>query len=216
MFIMTTIIIVVTLYVFVARDKINTWGATDEEVNSTFPGDELLPSVHGQSTHAITIHAPPATIWQWLVQFGQGRGGFYSYDRLENLFGMDIHSADRILPEYQQLTVGDRIHFAKKGPIFIVAALELEQSLILRMPDQITLEFADSNSPDYFDTTWGFILNPVDDHTTRLIIRGRATSNSLTGRVTNEILGIISCIMEHKMLHGIKARAERSVALAST
>lgn len=83
------------------------WGATNQEADASFSGDELIPYAPWRTTHAITIQAPIEMVWSWVVQMGQGRGGFYSYDWLENLFGMNIHNADRILPEYQQLKVGD-------------------------------------------------------------------------------------------------------------
>lgn len=82
------------------------WGATDEEVKRTLPGDELVPAPEWQWTHAITINAPPEQVWPWIVQMGQGRGGFYSYEALEDLVGCKIHNASRIVPEWQDLKVG--------------------------------------------------------------------------------------------------------------
>ena len=83
------------------------WGATEEEVAMALPGDELTPPPIEQNTRAITIAAPPEEVWPWLVQMGADRGGFYSYAWLENLFGLKIHNADRIVDGWQQLAVGD-------------------------------------------------------------------------------------------------------------
>src|SRR5512138_912253 len=85
------------------------WGATKEEASQAMPGD----LDHIGWTRAITINATPEQIWPWLLQWGQGRGGWYSYDWLENLFGFDIHTADRILPQYQNLAIGDPICMAR-------------------------------------------------------------------------------------------------------
>ena len=90
----------------VLRGSHNRWGATPAEVSATMPGDELVPKPKITSTRAITINAPPHEVWPWLAQIGQSRGGFYSYDALENLARCDIHSADRIIPQLQQLHPG--------------------------------------------------------------------------------------------------------------
>ena len=91
----------------VLRRRYLRWGATDEEVQAGLPGDETLPDADLVATRAITIHAAPMDVWPWLTQMGQGRGGLYSYDWLENLIGCDIHSADRIMPKWQHIKVGD-------------------------------------------------------------------------------------------------------------
>src|SRR5262245_16975700 len=84
-----------------------TWGASAEEVGRELPGDDLLPVPDIVCTRAVTVDAPPSAIWPWLVQMGSGRGGAYTYDWIENLFGLGMHSADEILPEFQNLRLGD-------------------------------------------------------------------------------------------------------------
>ena len=86
-----------------------TWGARPEEVSRNLPGDELLADAGIVSTRAITVDAPPGAIWPWLVQMGSGRGGVYTYDWIENLLGLNMHSARRILPQFQDLKVGDEL-----------------------------------------------------------------------------------------------------------
>ena len=109
------------------------WGATEDEVKATLPGDDLVPDPILVSNRAITIQAPNDTIWPWLVQLGQGRGGFYSYQRLENMVGCDVHNAVRVVPELQDLKTGDLVRLGPEGmPAFDVAAIEPISALILR------------------------------------------------------------------------------------
>jgi hypothetical protein len=197
----------VIAYVTVVHRFINRWGATATEVQAALPGDEHVPQPQVTSTRAITIEAPVHTVWQWLVQIGQGRGGFYSYDFLENLLGLDIHSTDRIQPELQTLQPGDLIHMGPEGPYFKVLYVEPEQALVLMGGDP-DKDDADPTAPDYYGSTWSFILKPLDDQTTRLVIRGRGATNVPALRIMNYFLEPIIFIMEQKMLRGIKQRAE--------
>ena len=96
-------------YATLIRPRILRWGATDEEAAERLPGDEVVAQPRYQTTHAVTIHARRSEVWPWLVQLGQGRGGLYSYDWLENLFGLGFRSADRIIPDLQRLAVGDQV-----------------------------------------------------------------------------------------------------------
>ena len=91
------------------------WGATSAEGAAAMPGDELVGGRLAQSTRAVTIDAPPEKVWPWLVQFGAGRGGLYSYDAAERLLGIDLRNADRILPEDQHIAVGDTIWVTPEG-----------------------------------------------------------------------------------------------------
>ena len=110
---------ITALYAFVVRPWHLRWGATDAEVDMTLPCDELVEQPKLNATHAITINAPASKIWPWLVQMGQTRGGFYSYDWLENLVGCHMHNADRIHAEWQELQVGDEVWLHPKAPQFI-------------------------------------------------------------------------------------------------
>ncbi len=201
---------VVVAYVAVVRRLINRWGATTAEVQESLPGDDKLPRSQTMSTRAITINAPAESVWKWVIQIGHGRGGFYSYDGLENLFGLNIHSANEIVPELQELVVGDVVKLAPDGgPIFRVVELRPSSALVLRAFDPKTGDAPDPESPDYYDSTWSFILEPVDDQTTRFLIRGRGQTNSPFWRAFNYALEPITFIMEQKMLRSIKQRAEQ-------
>ena len=96
-------------YAFFVRPWHLKWGATEEELNMSLPGDGLVQNPKLNATHAITINAPVRDVWPWLVQVGQNRGGFYSYTWLENLVGCEMRNADQIVPEWQELKVGDEV-----------------------------------------------------------------------------------------------------------
>jgi hypothetical protein len=193
-------------YVVVARPRINQWGATDQEHQATWPGDHLITRPSFVWTNAITIQAPAAQIWPWLVQLGQGRGGLYSYDWLENLIGCDVHSTDRILPAFQTpLQVGDRvIRMARYAPSNPVALFEPCRALVLGHIKDTHAELAAGQAR----SSWAFILQPVDQDSTRLLVRCRGSS--LMGRLQ----GPVQFVMQHKTMLGIKQRAERAAAVA--
>ena len=199
------ILLVGAIYV-VVRPRINQWGATDQEHRSIWPGDQLVARPSFVWTNAITIHALAAQVWPWLVQLGQGRGGLYSYDWLENLIGCDVHSTDRILPQFQtRLQVGDRlIRMARYAPCSPVALFEPQRALVLGHVEDTYAELAAGHAR----STWAFLLQPVDRDSTRLLVRCRG--NSLMARVQ----GPVQFVMQRKMMLGIKQRAEgKSAAL---
>src|SRR5579864_5132713 len=143
------------------RRQCLTWGARPDEVSRKLPGDELLPRAGIVATRAITIDAPPAAIWPWLVQMGSGRGGVYTYDWIENLFGLDMHSARRILPQFQEVTASDEFPLGPGRPTMRVAVFDPGRTF--------TLRFADGN------WVWIFALF-AEDGQTRLISRNRIAS----------------------------------------
>jgi len=124
-------VIAVAACTLVARPLQLTWGAKDRESEEPLPGDDLIAHADLAATRAITIRASSSEVWPWIAQLGQGRGGFYSYDFLENLVGCDIHSADRIVPEWQDVSVGDEVRFAPEVGL-AVAFVEQARSLVLR------------------------------------------------------------------------------------
>ena len=190
------------------------WGATDAEVRRSLPGDDLVPHPKGEYMHAITIHAPAAKVWPWLVQIGQGRGGFYSYELLENMIGCNIHNADRIIPELQNLEVGDSIPMhPTMGSPYKVTAIEPGTALVLqiRVDTQTgkTFELGDMMPDTYLNQSWLLFLDESNEGTTRLISRSRNDWNqSLGNTVFFGIFGPITLVMDRKMLKGIKQRAE--------
>jgi len=183
-------------YVWGVRPWHLRWGATDEEVGKRLAGDELVPVAKLKANHAITINAAAADVWPWLVQMGQTRGGFYSYTWLENLVGCHMRNADKIIPEWQELKVGDSVWLHPKAPPLQVADIEPGRAIVLK--------------------GWGaFILEPIDEKTTRLIVRSQGNYDpDLKNVVLNFLLWRVvfepaHFIMERKMLLGIKERAEK-------
>ena len=190
------------------------WGAADAEIQQTLPGDDLVPHPKGEYIHAITIHAPATDIWPWLVQIGQGRGGFYSYELLENIIGCKMKNADKIMPELQHLEIGDSIPMhPTMGSPYKVAAIEPGCALVLQIREDTqtrkTSELSDTMPDKYMNQSWVFFLNERDDGTTRLISHSRNDWNqSLGNRLFFSIFGAITVTMDRKMLLGIKERAE--------
>jgi hypothetical protein len=202
----------IATYIIVLRPRHLRWGATDEEVDHALPGDELVPNPQLKATHAITVKAPPNKVWPWLVQLGQGRGGFYSYDWIENMMGLDIHTADRILAEHQTLAVGDLIPLSADGFGIPVAVVEPKRALVLhgdtRRPGSSVPPVLKPS--DYFAVSWGFYLLEQPDGSTRLVERWQAEWNpAFHNNVFYRVfLEPGAFIMERKMLLGIKERAE--------
>ncbi|MCC6803622.1 MAG: hypothetical protein IT319_12125 [Anaerolineae bacterium] len=183
------------------------WGATPAEVAMSLPGDQFVPKPRWTYTHAVIVDAPSAEVWRWVAQMGYGRGGLYSYEGLENLIGCDMRNADRIVPEWQHVKIGDEFRIDSRVPPLPVALVEPERDLVMHgKPDN------DSGSPNH---CWGFHLLPLEGSRTRLISRARTyytltTANRLAwGPALMEPIGFV---MERKMLLGIKQRAEANVA----
>jgi hypothetical protein len=189
------------------------WGASDEELAATYPGDEILAEGKTSVTRAITVEAPPSAIWPWLLQIGQGRGGFYSYDWLENLLGLDIHTLETIVPELQALEEGDFISFAKNTPGgMFVAQMIPERALVLQAADPDTRGPVDHAAQTYLDATWAFILEEIDEGVTRLITRFRAEGKPDVGAAAfGALIELPHFIMERKMLLTLKRLAEGRV-----
>jgi hypothetical protein len=180
------------LYARVLRKSILNWGATDEETSTRLPGDELLEHADGVSTRAIDIDAPPAAVWPWLAQMGPApRGGAYTYDWIENLLGLHMHSTDDVLAERQNPQVGET--FSLGSNRMRIDRLESERVLAWRSEDG--------------NWVWTFVLEPRDGGT-RLISRNRFRLPKLVARIGMLPMEPGSLVMERKMLRGIKQRAE--------
>lgn len=185
------------VYWLIVQRHIRHWGAQPGDAGRVLPGDRYVPDAAYRATRAVTIHAPPRAIWPWLLQIGQDRGGYYSYDWLENLAGLEIHSADRIVPAWQTLAVGDLVRAAPGEVGFRVAQIDPERVLV----------YSEGNA-----YSWVLALEPMTAQTTRLIARFQATGKParLMGLLYTALLELPHFIMERKMLLGIKARAERT------
>ena len=185
-----------------ARARQLRWGASAQECDASLPGDDLIVSPDLTATRAITVRASAGQVWPWIAQLGQGRGGFYSYDFLENLAGCDIHSADRIVPEWQEIKVGDEVKLAPEVGVD-VAAVEPGRSLVLRGGVPM------GKTPPPYDFTWAYALRERSHETTRLLVRERYAYTRRWAPFLVEPVEAVSFVMHQKMLRGIRDRAER-------
>jgi hypothetical protein len=188
----------VWLYHARLRDWHLNWGATPEEIDAELPGDDLVESPDIVANRAIAIDAPPSAIWPWLVQMGPGRGGAYTYDWVENVFGLGMHSADRIHPEWQQLQLDDTPSVPpgdEPGPNAMrVRVLDPERTLVTASDDRTW--------------AWGFYLFSTSEGTRLLSRNSIKTGSSVGAKIAMGIMSPGSWVMERRMLHGIKGRAE--------
>jgi hypothetical protein len=159
------------------------------------------------TTRAVTVRVAADGVWPWIAQLGQARGGFYSYDVLENLVGCDIHSAERVVPEWQSIDVGDAVHLHPEVSL-IAAVVQQGRALVLRGGVPIG-----RMAPPY-DFTWAFVLRDQADGSTRLVVRERYGYSRGWARLLVEPAELISFVMSQRMLRGIKERAERAVRAA--
>jgi hypothetical protein len=193
-----------------ARPWMDSWGSKADERARPLPGDDLVPDAE-QQTHAITIDASTAAVWPWLLQMGQGRGGFYSHDRLERLVGADIRNADEIHPEWQDLAVGELMRTYRPVPRFeplgwIVSAIEPERVLVVREPQR----------GDVINSSWSFVLED-DAGRTRLLSRWRFRRRGVAHVVFKWLVfDPAHFVMETGVLRGLKGRAEGCPPVSDT
>ncbi len=185
------------------------WGATEEEMDQEYQGDEYVPVPKWGATHAISIQASPEDIWPWLVQIGQEKGGFYSYEKLENFAGCGIQNATEVLESYQSIQAGDLVKLHKETPPMKVALADPCHTLLLEGNPAYTEGEVSENAID-MKTTWGFYLK-AQDKFTRLISRTRydyprGLGSALMGGP--HLIEPISFVMERKMLKVIKQLVE--------
>ena len=196
-------------FLVIIRPSYLNCGSTADERSKRLPGDEIVPHAGGQTTRAITIHAPIEDAWPWLAQLGQDRGGFYSFDLLENAVGCKMPTVDVLRARHQVWRLGEKLwmypsdqaggagfatlRLYQPGRVFGFATRAMGTSL-----DQAE------------DSSWTFVLEPVNAQTTRLIVRGRgAGRRSLLGAAFDRaIFEPVHFVMERRMMIGLKELAE--------
>ncbi|MEO3756944.1 SRPBCC family protein [Mycobacterium sp. B14F4] len=188
-----------------ARRFYRNWGTTKEESRMRLAGDDLLDGPVMQTTEAVWIDAPVATVWQWLVQVGQDRGGVYTFEALENLAGLQYHNADRIHPEWQDLAPGDTVRLVPKGWMGLRDGIALtvvdvvdHESIVLRSP-----------SPERWEAVWSFHAFPHWDDRCRLMVRTRTRLRHPGQVLADELAGPAKAFVTRGMLLGIKRRAQQ-------
>lgn len=179
------------------------WGTTAAERAMSLPGDQLVPIAHYRIDHGITINSPVRTVWPWLIQIGQDRAGFYSYSALENAAGARITNTERIVPQWQSRRVGELVRAVPSDWMGGRFGSSIGWKVLEIVPGRaIVLE------------GWGaFALIPVNDTTTRMLIRTRGAGSPSVRSVVLSPPGLLvfepaHLIMERRMLLGIKERAE--------
>ncbi|MEE1783611.1 hypothetical protein PUR71_11935 [Streptomyces sp. SP17BM10] len=207
--------VALVLHGLLLRPRMLTWGATSEEAARSYPGDELIPGADTGSTMATTLPAPPSKVWPWLVQMGCDRGGWYSWDRLDN---GGRPSVDRVVPEWQSLAVGQRLTSVSSGRAwFTVAVLVPERTLVLRddtrIPSGRPFDPTEERPPRAFvSSAWGFHLEPAGANS-RLVVRthGRSRPRVLTGPIDLLFWEPAHFVMQTRQFHNLRARLRRAV-----
>ncbi len=200
-----------TIFLKPLRDR---WGLSKEEAKRALPGDEIVSQPNMQFTHAIEINAPSEDVWPWIAQMGQGRGGFYSYEALENLTGMNIYNSDKILQEFQNPQIGDLMPFSPTDAYPLVLSepgKAMAIGLGYDMDENIQLDLESDLPANYFRLTWLWCVEPIDEHRSRFFSRNRI---AYTPSFKNKLMfGLfmepIVFAMDRKMCLGIKKRAEK-------
>ena len=199
-----------------------TWGASAHEAAAQLPGDGFVPSADLVATRAISIAAPPEQVWPWIAQLGQQRGGFYSYDRLENLVGCRIHSADEVVEAWQDVHVGDALHLHPEVALE-VARVEPGRALVVRGAVPVAGALSRTVATDLnaapaappaappptppYDFSWAFVLRP-EQGGTRLLVRERYGYLRPSAAALVEPVALVSFVMTQRMLRGIRDRVE--------
>ena len=222
------------VYFFAVRPRLRVWGVDPVEAEMPLPGDGLVPDATATETRGITIDAGPAQIWPWLLQMGYERAGWYSYDALDNKGA----SSDRILPEFQELAVGELLP-THPGGGFRIEIVEPEKALVVYMDTELARQqaaraeelgrtdlptpglkatgvFGKTAFPD-FAASWAFYLRPIEDGKTRLIerFRARTPGQGPASAVLGEVMGTGIVLMTRKQMLGIKERVEKSLLPAT-
>jgi len=190
------------------------WGATDDEIQRAWLGDDLVQHSRGGFTHAITIHAPASRIYPWIAQIGQDKGGFYSYEFLENLVGCNIHNTDHLLAESQVVNPGDVLWLHPQAGVPI-EQVETGRGFVMHgLLNTSTGEPVPSNGPlpaSFINVSWLFYVCDMEGDISRFISRWRV---DYPPGFKNEImfgrwfLEPVANVMDFKMLKGVRQCAE--------
>lgn len=197
----------IVLYFDVAWQWMAAWGATSQEITATLAGDELVPNPERVTTQAVTIRATPEQIYPWLLQLGVDRGGMYSYDELENLFGLDVYTIDHIDAKFQNVRAGDFWGFTPKnysmqdGPGVFVTRLEPNRAVVGCFG-------VASQAPPPCTGTWQLVIKPQSDGTSRLILRSRTSPDSPMSGWFGRVFDGVTFIMQRGMLLGFRDRIQ--------
>jgi len=198
-----SLIAIFIVHFAIVRPWHTNWGATKDEQTRSLPGDQFVTS-GSQSTHAITINAPSSLVWKWVAQLGQDRGGFYSYDILENMVGCKMPTSDYLRREKQNWKSGDRLWMYPPAYNIDISGAPLQTYI-----PGYALGFGTTQNTTA-DSSWTFVVQPIDASHTRLIIRSKAPKETSIAHSAFNALFFDQAhfVMEKRMMLGIKQLAE--------
>jgi hypothetical protein len=203
------------LYAVWVRPRLLSWGATPDEATAAYPGDELVPDANHCSTMATTLPASPERVWPWLVQMGGDRAGWYSWDWLDN---GGRPSADRIMPQWQNLAEGQRVDSLPQGQNWMtVAIVEPNRTLVLRsnyqLPSFHTFDPRSAPPPRaYLDAVWGFHRRQAPGGRARLVVRKLGRGPRLYTWPADLLLNDpLHFIMQTRQFHNLRTRVGADV-----
>lgn len=190
---------------FIGRRRLR-WGTVGTEATDSLPGDEFVPEPKWSYTLGITVEASPEGVWPWIAQVGQGRGGFYTYQTLENMLGCKITNTTEILPDHQHPAVGEDIYLHPTAPPLRIEIADPPNALVLLgSPADI------GGEENWGVSTWQFVVNPGPDGDSRLLTRGRYDyTPDWRSRLAfgGFPIKVITFVMSRKMMLEIKRLAE--------
>jgi hypothetical protein len=194
----------------VARWFVNDCGSRPDEREREWPGDRMLARIDTRATRAVTIRAPAAQVWPWLLQFGLDRGGFHSYELLERLGGIDVRNVERIVPEFQRLEIDEETKLHPSAPGLWATLIEPSESLCYRSwKDEEELAVRDPAVVASFS----LYLVVESDESCRFLVRTCKQvrrRRSLAVRLVAWLLeDPLDLIMERRMLRTVRRLAER-------
>jgi len=195
------------------RDRRARWGTDLRSATQAMPGDDLVASPRWGWTHGVDIVAPPSAVWPWVAQLGADRGGFYSYQWLENLAGCGLRNAETIHPEWE-LAAGQALLLHPSMPPLPIAAVDRGRYLVAHAPAPLD---AKANGRPWVEASWLFLIEPTGSGGSRLFSRYRlGCSDDLRTRLSfgPTLVQPIGSEMDRRMLLGVKARVERAGAPA--
>ena len=201
----------ITFFLKPIRDR---WGLSKEESLRDLPGDNLVKTPKTVFSHGIKIYAPAEYVWPWVAQMGKDRGGFYSYEALENITGLGIYNSDTILEEFQNPKVGDIIPFGPDNG-YPLAIVERGRAMVIENCDDLDKKTSydpeKARPKNFLHLSWLWYIESMDGELTRFISRNRVNYNpTLKNRFIFKLLAEpVVFAMDRKMCLGIKKRAER-------
>lgn len=198
----------------VSRLWLANWGSTSSERSAAWPGDRFVDDPEVISTRAVSIMAPPETVWPWIAQFGLGKAGFYSYELLERIVGIPVRNIESVLPQFQRVDVGDEVLLHPSAPGIPVAEVQPGWCVCFGVSPDFEGRF---ERPDP-DRTWSMYLTPVGERSTRLVLRScieAVQEPTLVRRLGRVLEEAVDFAMEQRMLRSIRRLSEIGVGRTS-